>query len=507
MSRIDNSFKSVTVGAFGLLLGYLLNFITRRIFVQYLSIEYLGLNGLFFNIFSLLSFAELGIGTAITYSMYRPLAFGETNKINLLVAFHRKVSYIVGIFFLITGLSITPFLQVLLKEAPDIQYLKLYYIVYIIDIGIGFFISYKRLLLYADQKRYIDNAYRYGFDLGRHTLQIIVLVMAHSYLLYLLVVLVLNIIENVLIHKKIDRIYPYLKKPAEGKLDKSDFTEIKKNVFGLMTNKLGNIVVNGTDNLLIVKFVDLASAGIYGGYYMLVVAITNVIYMFHTSILASIGNLVATESNEDHYADFKTLDFVIAWLVGFCAIALFTLINPFIQLWLGSEYTFPPMVVFFIILNFYLSGMLMSVKTFSQSMGLFWHNRYKPLFEASFNLIFSIGLAIKFGILGIFIGTTVSMILTSVWFEPFVLYRHGLQKSVISYYFMLIFNTAITVVFGWITWKVVGLITITHELLHFIVRVGVTAFLPNAMYLIIAFRRTEYKHVVRILSMALKPSE
>ena len=133
MSRIDNSKKSVAVGAAGLLLGYLLNFVARRVFVLFLSIEYLGLNGLFFNIFSLLTFAELGIGTAITYSLYRPLATGDTEMVKSLMDVVKKTNYIVGSFVLVAGLLLTPFLFIILKEAPDIPYLQVYYALYIID--------------------------------------------------------------------------------------------------------------------------------------------------------------------------------------------------------------------------------------------------------------------------------------------------------------------------------------------------------------------------------------
>lgn len=504
MSRVNNSFKSITVGALGLFLGYLLNFLTRRIFVQYLSIEYLGLNGLFFNIFSLLTFAELGIGTAITYSLYRPLAFGETETVKILINIFKKTYYTVGTFVLLAGWALTPFLMFLLDSTPDIPHIKVYYMLYILDVGIGYFTSYKRLLLYADQKKYIDSAYRYSFDLIRYTLQIIVLIATHQYFLYLMVVLVLNIVENLIIQRRINRIYPYLKEPVVGKLQKSDARQIKKNVIALMSNKIGFIVVNGTDNLLIVRLIDLASAGIYGGYYMLIMAITKVVGMFQTSILASIGNLVAEKYDEDHHQSFKNLDFFIGWLVGFCSISLFVLMNPFIKLWLGTEYTFSLGVVFVIVLNFYLANMLESVRTFSESMGLFWQNRYKPLFEAAINLIASIWLASQYGILGIFLGTSLSMLLTSSWFEPYVLFQHGLNRSALSYYARFCVNTCITLFIGWVTWKVLELITIGNVFLHFIVAVGVTATLPNAIYVAFFFKRKEFKEVSKLVQTAIR---
>jgi len=376
---------------------------------------------------------------------------------------------------------------------------------YIIDIGIGYFISYKRLLLYADQKKYIDNAYRYGFDIIRYVSQIIVLITTRQYFLYLFVVLVLNVVENLLLQKRIDTLYPYLKEPVEGRLEESDIKQIKKNVLGLISSRTGYILVSGTDNLLIVRLVSLASAGIYGGYHMLISAVTNVIGMFRFSILASIGNLVVEEEAEDHHQAFKNLDFFIAWLVGFCSIALYVLMNPFIVLWLGSEYVFSNNIVFFLVLNFYLGGVLGSVRTFNESMGLFWFNRYKPLIEAAINLIASIWLAMKLGIIGIFIGTTLSMVLTSTWFEPYVLHRYGLKKSVLPYYLTLIGNTLITFGIGWVTLKVIGLVTISNNLINFIILVGVVALIPNGIYFILLFKRKEFAYIAQIAQAIMKP--
>jgi len=499
MSRIDNSKKSVAVGAAGLLLGYLLNFVARRVFVLFLSIEYLGLNGLFFNIFSLLTFAELGIGTAITYSLYRPLATGDTEMVKSLMNVVKKTNYIVGSFVLVAGLSLTPFLFIILKEAPDIPYLQVYYALYIIDAGLGYFLGYKRLILYADQKKYIDSSYRYGFEVGKYLLQILLLILTHSYLLYLLVVLFTTIIENLIVKRRIDRLYPYLTEPVREKLPKDEVTRIKKNVLGLTSHKMGSIVVSGTDNILIVRFVDLASAGIYGGYYMLVMAVTNIIGMFNTSILASIGNLVVEEDEEVHFHTFRSLDFFIGWIVGLCSISLFILLNPFISLWLGPMYVFPMSTVFVIVLNFYLTGVLSSVRTFYSSMGLFWHDRYKPIFEASINLFASIWLAGRYGVIGVFIGTSLSTLLTCSWFEPYILFRYGLKRPVHHYFIHFIARGASTLLIGWVTWNVSRYVRLSSHIATLIILFGLCALLPNLLYLGLSFWRPEFSDIVSVV--------
>ena len=496
MSRIENSLRNIMVGGIGLFAGYLLNFIARRIFVHYLSIEYLGLNGLFYNIFYLLSFAELGIGTALTYSLYKPLAKNDSERVHIIVSYFRKTNFAVGAFIIFVGVGLTPFLGAILKEAPDIPNLNLFYLLYIADVGLGYFLSYKRILLLADQRKYIDTMYTSGFEIIKYSLQIIILIITKSYIFYLGVAISVNVAENLSVTAKINSLYPYLKKPTSKKLPKDEIKTVLKNVVALISQKVGEIIVNGTDNILIVRFVDLASAGIYGGYYMVVIAISNVIGMFNRSILASIGNLVVEENEDTHFATFLALDFILAWIVGFCAISLFVLLNLFISLWLGEEYVFSIGIVFIIVLNFYVRRMLGSMRTFYSSMGLFWHDRYKALFEAGINLFVSIILAKQYGIIGIFIGTVLSTLLTCSWYEPYILFKHGLKKPVRIYFQNFLLNITTVGLAGWITQYFVNLITVSSLLLRFVISVVICATIPNFLFLVLMGWRKDFGIII-----------
>ena len=239
MSRTSNSVRNFLFGTVGHFLGYLFNFITRKIFVLYLSVEYLGLNGLFSNILSMLSLMELGIGTAICYSLYRPLAFGEQQKIVALMQFYRKAYTLIGSLVIVIGLSLTPLLPSLLGEIPDIQYISLIYALFVINSGCTYFLSYKRTILVADQKKYIDTNYQYGFQVLRSLMQIGVLVITKNYILFLCVMLAVTLVENYSITLKINRLYPYLVKPGNVALESSERTQIKKNVFALTFHKMG----------------------------------------------------------------------------------------------------------------------------------------------------------------------------------------------------------------------------------------------------------------------------
>lgn len=503
MSRIENSLKNMKFASIGFLVSYIFTFVTRKIFVVYLSIEYLGLNGLFSNILSMLSLAELGIGTAICFSLYKPLAFNETEKIQALMQLYKKAYTIIGLLVIGIGLSLIPLLPFLLGEVPDIPHLNSIYTLFVLDTGISYFLSYKRTILVADQKKYIDSNFYYGFQIVKSLLQILVLVITGNYILFLLVMLGTTITENLVIRHKINQMYPYLRKMEKKSLSQEEKTQIKKNVYALTFHKIGGVVVNGTDSILIVKFVSLVSAGINANYSMITTALRKVINIIFSSLTASIGNLTAEKQAEGSKPVFDQLNFMSSWIFGFSAISLLALFNPFISLWLGSEYLFDQKVVFVIVLNFYLAGMLMPIRTFSSSMGLFWYDRYKPIFESLINLGFSIYLVHKMGLLGVLIGTTISTVTTCFWFEPYVLFRFGFELPVHKYFFNYVRYTLITLIIGWITLKGVSSITITNRFVDFLTSMILCAFIPNILYFLVYFRDGEFvktrKLFIRVL--------
>ena len=496
MSRLANSVRNIKVGTIGLLVSYLCSFISRKVFVVYLSAEYLGLNGLFSNILSLLSLAELGVGSAICFSLYKPLAFKETYKIQALMQLYRKAYTIIGLAVLVVGLSFTPLLPYLLKDIPDISNLGLLYSLYVVNSACTYFLSYKRTILIADQKRYIDSLYYYSFQIIKNLLQIVVLIATRNYILFLAVMLVMTIIENLVISNKVNSIYPFLKDKGKKELSRDEKFQIKRNVFALTFHKIGSVLVNGTDNILLVKFVSLVSAGLYANYIMIQSAITGIISIIFSSITASVGNLSVEKESEGSKPVFDQLFFISSWIFGFSALCLLFLFNPFISLWLGSEYLFSPGVVFVIVLNFYLSNMLRPVRTFKDSLGLFWADRYKSLFESLINLVVSIFLAMHFGLIGVFIGTTVSNLATCFWIEPYVLYKQGFNKPLGSYYVTYFVYSLVFVVAGFITFGLLSLVELDNHLLDFLASMCICAIVPNLVFLIAFYRTSEFRNTI-----------
>ena len=502
MSRTTNSIRNIKYAVIGQILVILLTFLTRIFFVRTLSADYLGINGLFTNILSMLSLAELGVGTAINYSLYRPLAFGDQEKVKSLMRLYKKAYFIIGAIVAILGVSLTPFLGLFFKMLPDIAYLQLIYIMFVANSAISYFFSYKRALIIADQKSYISSLYSYSSTILMNLAQIGVLVIFGNFLIFLGLQIVKTLLENFLISRKADRIYPYLKEKTILPLEKEEKDKIKKNVKALITHKVGYVIVMGTDNLLISKLVGIVAVGIYSNYLLIINSLNHLVTLVFGALTSSIGNLGETEVEDKKYFVFRCINLMTFWIYGLASICLFLMFNPFIKIWLGSEYLFSSSLVFLIVFNFFIGGMRKGVITFKDAFGLYWQDRYKPIVESIINLIASIILAIKLGTAGIFLGTAISTLTTSFWIEPYVLHKHGLNKKLLPYFKSYGLYGALVLLAGgisWLAWNALSMDGILGLILTLVIALAVS----NAVFILALYRTPEFKHLFAILKSRL----
>lgn len=500
--RIKSSAKNLTFAVIGQLLGLFISFFSRIVFIQFLGAEYLGLNGLFSNILTILSLVELGIGPAITFSLYKPLAEKDVEKIKSLMMLFRKTYITIGFIILLIGCFIAPFLELFIKSTPDIPHLHLIYLLFVTNSAVSYFYSYKRTLIISDQKRYIATIYRYSFFILLNITQIIVLYLTKSYILFLICQIVATLTENIMISKKANRLYPFLREKNIKKIDKTTMAEIKRNIRAMIAHKTGGVVVNTTDNLIISKFIGLVQVGLYSNYQLIINALNIITGQIFSSITASVGNLGATETNERKKFIFQVIYLINFWVFSTISICLIILVNPFIELWIGKEYVLKTSVVLVIILNFYLSGMRKSVLTFKEALGIFWHDRYKPIFEATINIVTSLYFVQYFGMLGVFIGTTISTISTVFWIEPYVLYKYGFESPVKSYYIRYFLYSGITVVTLFITFSLTSFFDDVN-LINFFIKAVICLTVPNLLYLILFFKTKEFQYLYNILNKFL----
>ena len=476
------------------ILSILMSFICRTVFIQTLGKTYLGVDGLFGNILSLLALAELGFGQTIIYHMYQPLAQHDKKKLGALMSLFKKTYRTIGLIIGAVGLLLTPFYHFFIDSSVNIPNLTLIYLLYVFNSVITYFFSCQQCIITADQKDYICTVYRYGFCIAQNVIQIIVLLRTQNFILYFCMQILFSFFTNFFLAKKAGKMYPFLKRYEHEKLVPADRADIIKNVKAMFMHRFGGVVVNGTDNLVISAFFGVASVGLYSNYYLIVSKLTDITSQIFNGITASVGNFGATEGGRKSYRIYLVTNFIGFWIFSFCSICLFCLFDPFIRLWVGEKMLLPVDVMFFIVLNFYATGMRQATLTFKNSFGLFWYDRHKAIIEALINLGVSIALAKSMGIAGVFVGTLVSTLTTDLWVEPLVLYRHGFHRSVAPYFLRYAIYAFLTFAVGYLTWRCCSLVAI-GGILGFAAKCFICLIVPNAAYLLIFYRTKEFQYV------------
>lgn len=459
MSRTENVKRNLVFNILKYVTQLVLQFVLRTLLIYVMGAEYIGLNGLFTNIFSFLNLAELGIGTAIVFSMYKPIAENNTEKIKTLQNLYKKFYFYIIIVVLALGLVVTPFLNYLIKEEITVN-INIYvlYLMYLLNTIAGYFSAHKRSLLFAYQRNDMENKVRTLCIFGMSIIQIVVIVVFKNYYLYFVVNILFTILESVLIHLSANKLFPEIKGKSEP-LDIETKKEITKNVTALSLHKVGTAIVFSTDNILISSFLGVVVLAAYSNYALITNALLSVFLLLNNAILGSVGNLVASKERDFVYSKFKLINFIFAYFSNFTTICLIVLFQPFMQVWTGGGvYMLEFTTVILICFSFYLNRMRSGVSIFRDASGLYWQDRWKPIVEAIVNLVVSIVLAKFMGINGIFIGTIVSTIVAPLWVEPYVLYKHYFKKSVWNYFKRYVLDALIMIAGAVICYFVCSLI-------------------------------------------------
>lgn len=493
-SRTENSIINSAMSIVTQVLTVVLNFAVKTVFIKMLNDEYLGVNGLFTNIITMLSLADLGIGIAIPYSLYKPLAKKDEHKINVLMNFYKKVYTIIGIAVLLIGLSLTPFLGLIIKDIPkNVPHLSLIYILFVIHSASSYFFVYKKFLIDSDQKGYITSRIIFTFSTLLSIIQIILLVTTKNYILFLLSSIILVIIQNIYISSKANKLYPFIKNKTDEKLEKEDMEGIKKNVSSLFIYKVGTVIMNGTDNIIISKFIGLIIVGFYSNYVLIINSITTVLNQIFNAITSSIGNLVVTTNKKRSKEVYDNLNFANFWLYALFGVCIIVLINPFINIWIGKKYVMGFSIVFLLVLNFYVLGMQSVTNSFRNAYGLFWIAKYRPIIMVIINIVISVVLVQLIGIEGVLIGTLISRLVTTAWLDPYIVHKYGFEISPKSYYIdylkYLVIFIAISIIFNYF----VSMITINNIFILILIAILVVI-IVNVILVLLFFKTSEFNY-------------
>lgn len=437
MSRIRSASLNVGTTLATQIISLVLKFAVQTAFIYKLSQDYVGLNGLFSNVISFLSFADLGIGAAITVALYKPIAENDFDALEVLLHFYRRIYRVICGVMILIGAVIAPFLNLAIKDSIFGTWnIAIWFLLYLFSSVASYFSAYKRSFLMADQKGYVSSLNDFFFKMGQQLCQIFVLVFFRSFVLYLILQVLFVILSNVQLSRKVDRLYPTLfANLRNGVIRSETMLKIKNNVIGSISSKIGGIVVFGTDNLLISAFVGLGSVAKYSNYMLIIQSLNSIFSQALGAMVGSIGNLSVTSDSAHQEKTLLRLMYINAVINVMLVSGLGMGVHGFIRIWAGENYILQSNVVLIILANFLINQYRYTVQNFISGMGLYWHLRYKSIIESIVNFIVSFGLVYfwKFGISGVVLGTLVSNILVNVWWEPLIVYKYGFQTSVKKY--------------------------------------------------------------------------
>lgn len=488
--------KNIIWGYGNTILITVLKFICRWAFIRTIGVTYLGINGLYTNILSVLSLTELGIATAMNYSLYKPIAENDIEKIKSLMRAYKNAYRVIALIVSVIGVALIPFLHYLIKDAKGLTNNELifYYVLFLFNTVISYFVSYKFSLNNAEQKGYITNNISTIVAIVTNILQIIALFVFHSFTAYLVIQIGVSAISKLFTSIYLNKLYPYLKEKDVEPLDKETKKSLFVNIKSLMIHKLGQVAVNQTDNIIISSFISVKSVGLISNYTLITSTVDTFLSIIFNNIVGSLGNLCATTEKSHQYKIYKIYDFVDFWLYGFAAIAYASLIQPFTTLMWGNEFVVDFNVIILIIINTYIVGQRIPLNNMKIAGGIFKQDRYLAAVQAVLNLGISIILAKKIGLTGVYIGTIVSGT-APTFIRPLLIYKQLFNRKAGEFYWFFFLHLFEIASIGFINWYITNKIMTNVNWATFVMSVIVTAVLPNVLLTIVNYKTEEFKYM------------
>ena len=488
LERSKNAIRNVFYGIISKAVSIVFPFAVRTVFIYTLGSEYLGLNSLFTSILTVLNLTELGFSSAIVFCMYQPIAEDDTQSINALLLFYKKVYKYVGIIILTIGCLIIPFLPKLIKGSyPSDINLVIVYIIYLLNTVISYFLfAYLGALISAFQREDVLSKVNIIIQSAMYALQITALLLVRNYYVYVLIMPAFTIVNNLRTAIIAKKMFPQYS--AKGRLKEEYKEEIKEKIKGLVINKLCIVSRNAFDSIFITMFLGLVDTAIYNNYYYIMNAVIMLTSVLITSVVAGAGNSVSMETPEKNYTDMNKMNFVYMWIAGWFTASMLCLYQPFMMIWVGKDLMYPMACVVLICIYFYILKMSDIRYVYELAKGLWWENRYRSIAEAICNLLLNYYLGKHFGVYGIIIATIISIFFINFLYGTSIIFKYYFRTQNIKTYFLTQFKYGIaTIITCAITYATCYFAS--NGIIGFLLRIIICLTVPNLIFWII-YRRT-----------------
>ena len=505
MNRKKNATRNIIFGTCLKLYQIVVPFLMRTIMIYFMGVQYLGLNSLFTSVLQVLNLAELGVGSAMVYSMYKPVAEHDNNTICALMGLYRKYYRIIGMVVLAAGCVIIPFVPHLIKsDVPEgINIYVLYVMNLLATVFTYWLYAYKNSILQAYQRNDIVSKVTIITDTIKYILQIFTIVFLKNYYMYVLVLILLQIASNIITAAVVTRMYPEYR--CKGSLPKEEVAQINSRIRDLFTSKIGAVIVNSADTVVISAFLGLTVLAIYQNYFFIISSVIAFIAVVFNSCTAGIGNSIIVETKEKNYNDFKKFTFLIAWIAGFCTVCIVCLMQPFMNIWMnGNEKLMLGMseVVCFCI-YFFVYEIQQLLLTYKDAAGMWHEDKYRPLVTALTNLALNIIMVQFFGLYGVLLSTVISIIFIGMPWLFYNLFTVLFKRNAAKYVIRVVYYTVITIVISILTYTVCSLVPFTG-IAELIVKLIICIIVPNLLFFATLFKFEEFGQVKALVKGILK---
>lgn len=503
LERSKNTSNNIKWGIIYRFSGILIPFVCKAAIIRIFGVNYLGLNSLFTSIFTALNMAELGFSSAVVYFLYRAVAEDDTIRIRELLNYYKWVYNIVGLIILLAGLSLMPFLKYMIKK--DIPGDINIYVIYLISLSstvLSYLLfAYKTCILTAYQRSSVVFAIHSVVLVAESLLQIFAIFKLRNYYIYQGITVLSNVANNLLVNRYVKKYYPEL--VPQGKLAKDVRKQITTMVKSLFYYKLGSTVVHSADSIVISTYFGLTVSGIYGNYYYVVNLLFGLLTVYYTSFRAGLGNSIAMDSVEKNYRTFDVLQLLQCWIIGWCTVCMLCLYQDFITIYAGRENLLSIGHVVCMCAYFFTWKIQDVAYVFKEACGLWTADRFRPLIGAFVNLTLNI-VSIRFiGLYGVILSTVaVACTIDLVW-SPKALFQQYFMKERKRYYLTLLENLGVTIIMAVPTYLLSGLIQTDSAIKNMVLKMILCVTVPNLIFILLNFRRWEFKAVMRRLGNIL----
>lgn len=509
-SRLKNSIINILSGTGLQFAKTLLKFIVRTVFIHTLGKSYLGINGLFSDILTMLSLTELGFDTAINFKLYKPLADKDEKRIRILMKFYKQAYRVVGTVILVLGVALVPLLPKLIKDYDSLSTIGINAVVIFLlhilrTVSSYLFFAYRTAVIKADQKKYILDIVDVFIEIANAIAKILVLVYLRDFTIYTATVIFFTILKNTVNASIAQKLYPHVFQKEEESISKEEFRGLLKDCGAIFVYKINSVVLKATDNMVLSTFIGLAIVGMYSNYLLFFNTLRTFLLKLYTSIKASMGNLFATSSVETQYRFFQTMNYITIVFYGTAAVGLAVCANELVSVWAGEDYVIPQPFPCLIGVELLFYGLMNNLGQIRSVTGLFRQAWFRPVLGAIINIVTSVILVQICGIYGVIIGTITAIVLTNFLVDPIVIHKHSFKniKPVKEYYKRNLIYISILFLVGAMDMLVCSYLFTGHGWFSVIVHVLIVGFSVPGVFVLIFWKTQECRYLVQTMKRIL----